>query len=192
MTNSCYPAAHWSQKSGLWTQLHEVSLSGFSSLPPLKSRGGEARKGLCGSCGALAPPTARQMPTLPRHAGRHSGTPQHLSGHRQAAAVSGHPPRVFETGTFNPRDFSAAAAGSMNWRTALSGHFQFRTERGGAGVESVSYLPRWGRGWRLWVRIPHQEGGGGARGQVDGHRDRWVGGHWCLSKMQSVTAVWGQ
>lgn len=40
----------------------------------------------------------------------------------------------------------------------------------------MSYLPRWGRGWRLWVRIPCQEGGGGTRGQVgDTWTDAWVG-----------------
>lgn len=131
--------AHW--KSAVRT-LDPTPLS-FAQrllLPPSNMSSGKCRKKGCAGPTALRPhPPPRRCPPYPVL----------VVGREASPAASSKPRRVPGTllgrpgaGTLNPRDFSAAAAGSMNWRTALCGHFQFRTERGGARAKPVNSLLR--------------------------------------------------
>lgn len=151
---------------------------------------GKCRKKGCAGPTALRPhPPPRRCPPYPAL----------VVGREASPAASSKPRRVPGTllgrpgaGTLNPRDFSAAAAGSMNWRTALCGHFQFRTERGGARAKPVSSLLRQGRGGRLRVRICalREEGVPEAR-WIDKWTEGLVGTGGLAKCSQTLCIVWG-
>lgn len=137
------------QESEPWTLLQKVLLSGSPCLHPIMSLGSEERRVVLvlrrsGPAALWPHPPPGRCPPYPVLVVGREPRPAAIAKPQRVPGT--HPARP-GAGTLNPRDFSAAAAGSP-----LGGHFQFCTERGGVRAEPVSYLPRRGRGGRSGVR----------------------------------------
>lgn len=105
------------QESEPWTQLPR-SFAQWLPLPPSYNVSGKCRKKGCAGPAVLwpRPPPGRCPPYPVLVVGRET-RPAAIAKPRR---VPGSLPVRPGAGTLNPRDFSAAAAGSMNWRTALA------------------------------------------------------------------------